>query len=135
MLGGVKDCCRESGDRKGALAWEERGRKYKLERCSKEAGRFLLCSVRALELKRFCIIVPEGKGLLGGWNTLAEKLRGLGVEPYGGAKPPITPEAQQREKGWSQGPFLRLQSQNPKGQVIQCGWKWGQERRREGWNS
>ena len=111
MLGGVKDCCRESGDRKGVLAWEERGRKYKLERCSKEAGRFLLCSVRALELKRFCIIVPEGKGLLGGWNTLAEKLRGLGVEPYGGAKPPITPEAQQREKGW--GSFFEAAKSKP----------------------
>ncbi|KAL6350101.1 hypothetical protein AAG906_004039 [Vitis piasezkii] len=53
------------------------------------------------------------KGLLGGWNTLAEKLRGLGVEPYGGAKPPITPEAQQREKGAVSGSFFEAAKSKP----------------------
>ena len=48
LLGGVEACCKENGNRKWAFAWEEMGRKYRLERCLNEAGRFLLCSVRDL---------------------------------------------------------------------------------------
>lgn len=32
-----------------------------------------------MEAKRFNLIFPEGRGLLGGWSTLASKLRSLGV--------------------------------------------------------
>ncbi|RVW95867.1 hypothetical protein CK203_025792 [Vitis vinifera] len=32
-----------------------------------------------IESKRYCVIFPEGRGLLRGWNTLAEKLRYHGV--------------------------------------------------------
>ena len=39
----------------------------------------LLCSVRDSEAKRFCLVFPEGKGLVGGWFTLAQKLRALGI--------------------------------------------------------
>ena len=102
MLGGVEACYRDIGKRKWTLDWEERGRKYGLERRLNEAGRFIFCSVCDLGLKEFNIIVPEGKGLFGGgggWYTLAEKLRGLGVEPNGDAKSSFILEAQPREKG------------------------------------
>lgn len=33
-----------------------------------------------MERKRFVLIFPEGKGLLGGWSVLAQKLRTCGVK-------------------------------------------------------
>ena len=74
LLDGVETCCREDGNKRWIIDWEEGERKYRLEHCSNKAGRFLLCSVRDLEGKRYCIIFPEGKGLIGGWNSLADKL-------------------------------------------------------------
>ena len=35
--------------------------------------------MRDLEAKRFCLIFPKGKGLVGGWFLLAQKLRALEV--------------------------------------------------------
>ena len=32
-----------------------------------------------MEGKKFCLVFPEGKGLVGGWLLLAKKLRALGV--------------------------------------------------------
>ena len=97
LLAGVESCCRGRDDRSWSLVWEE-GRKYKMERRSSEAGRFLLCSVRDLEAKRFCLIFPEGKGLSGGWNILVEKLREVGVAPFGGLKDPLSFEVLKKEK-------------------------------------
>ena len=97
LLVGIETCCRGRDDRGWSLAWEE-GRKYRLERRSNEVGRFLLCSVRDLEAKRFCLIFPEGKGLSGGWNILVEKLREVGVVPIGGLKNPLYSEVLKKEK-------------------------------------
>ena len=69
-----------------------------MERRSNEAGRFLLWSVCDLEAKRFCLIFPEGKGLSGGWNILVEKLREVGVAPFGGLKDPLSFEVLKKEK-------------------------------------
>ena len=98
LLTGVKTCCRGRDDRSQSLVWEEEGRKYRLERRANEVGRFLLCFVRDLEAKRFCLIFPEGKGLSGGWNILAEKLREVGVVPIGGLKDPLSIELLKKEK-------------------------------------
>ncbi|KAL6345756.1 hypothetical protein AAG906_017501 [Vitis piasezkii] len=98
LLAGVETCCRGRDDRSWSLVWEEEGRKYRLERRSNEAGRFLLCSIRDLEAKRFCLIFPEGKGLSGGWNILAKKLREVGVVPLGGLKDPLSIEVLKKEK-------------------------------------
>ena len=57
LLDGVEACCRENGNRRWFLDWEEGRRKYKLECRSNEVGR-LLCSVRDLETKRFYLIFP-----------------------------------------------------------------------------
>lgn len=49
--------------------------------------------------KKLSIIFPEGKGLSGGWNTLAEKLRGLRVVPVGGLKETRDLEVPLRKNG------------------------------------
>ncbi|RVW98565.1 hypothetical protein CK203_032250 [Vitis vinifera] len=78
-LKGFEECCRE--EKKGRLVkvWEEEGRKFRLERRVNGAGRYVLCSVVDVEAKRFCLVFPEGKGVIGGWAILAEKLRALGI--------------------------------------------------------
>ena len=52
LLDGVEAYCREIDNRSWVLGWEEGGRKYRLERHSNEAGRFILCFVRDLKTKK-----------------------------------------------------------------------------------
>ncbi|RVX15173.1 putative serine/threonine protein kinase IRE4 [Vitis vinifera] len=79
LLECFEECCRE--EKKGRLVkvWEEEGRKFRLERRVNGVGRYVLCSVVDVEAKRFCLVFPEGKGVIGGWAILAEKLRALGI--------------------------------------------------------
>ena len=43
-----------------------------------------MCSVFTAEERRFVLIFPEDRGLLGGWLVLAQKLRSYGVmSPHG----------------------------------------------------
>ena len=63
------------------MGWNEGGRGYKLVLCSNKAGRFLLCSVLSLKEKSFSLVFLEGRDSLGGWKTLASKLREIGVVP------------------------------------------------------
>nr|CAN79711.1 hypothetical protein VITISV_009623 [Vitis vinifera] len=79
LLEGFEECCRE--EKKGRLVkvWEEEGRKFRLERRVNGAGRYVLCSVVDVEAKRFCLVFPEGKDVIGGWAILVEKLRALGI--------------------------------------------------------
>lgn len=79
LLGGVEACCREEKFGKVIKTWVEGRRKFRLELRANEAGRYILCSVRDLEAKRFSLVFPEGRGLIGGWVLLAEKLRSLGI--------------------------------------------------------
>ncbi|RVW89588.1 hypothetical protein CK203_036425 [Vitis vinifera] len=44
---------------------QDGGRKFKLERHANEEGRFLLCYVVDSEAKKYCLVFPEGKGILG----------------------------------------------------------------------
>ena len=98
LLAGVESCCRDRDDRSWSPVWEEERRKYRMERCSNEAGIFLLCFVHNLEAKRFCLIFLEWKGLFGGWNILVEKLREVGVAPFGGLKNPLSFEVLKKGK-------------------------------------
>ena len=79
LLEGVEAWCREKSSSRHLKIWEEEGRKFRLECCSNEAGRFLLCSVRDVEAKKYCLVLLERKGLVGGWFLLAKKLRALEV--------------------------------------------------------
>ena len=87
LLEGVEACCRGVIVQGFVKSWEDGGKKFKLESHANEVGRFLLCSMVDSESKRYCLVFLEGKGILGGWVLLAEKLRFLGVltwdEPRG----------------------------------------------------
>ncbi|RVX00178.1 hypothetical protein CK203_026678 [Vitis vinifera] len=79
LLEGVETSCRGEGGQRFVKRWEDGGRKFRLECRTNDAGRFLLCSVVDSEAKRHCLVFPEGKGFLGGWALLAEKLRSIGI--------------------------------------------------------
>ena len=79
LLEGVEAWCRGESTSKLLKVWDEGARKFSLECRSNVAGRFLLCSVRDAERKKFCLVFPEGSGLVGGWFLLAKNLRALGV--------------------------------------------------------
>ena len=87
LLKGVEACYRGEFAKRFVKSWEDGGRKFKLERYANEEGRFLLCYVVDSEAKKYCLVFPEGKGILGGWALLTEKLRSLRVltrdEPRG----------------------------------------------------
>lgn len=99
LLEGIETCCREADDQRWAIEWLEGNRKFRMERRMNKAGRFILCSVRDMEAKRYSIIFPEGKGQASGWNLLAVRLRGLGVTPTEGLKLTNMPEAPLKPKG------------------------------------
>ena len=82
LLEGVEDCCRGEFAQRLIKSWEDGGRKFTLECQANEADRFLLCTVVDSEGKKFCLVFLEGKGILGGWTLLAEKLRSLGVSTH-----------------------------------------------------
>ena len=79
LLEGVEAWCRGESSSRCLKVWEDGGRKFRLECQSNEAGRFILCLVLDVEAKKYCLVFPEGKGLVGGWFLLAKKLRALGV--------------------------------------------------------
>ncbi|RVW54310.1 hypothetical protein CK203_068498 [Vitis vinifera] len=103
LLEGVEACCRGVFKQGHAKSWEDGGRRYKLEIRANEAGRYILCSVVDSDLKRFCLVFPEGKGVLGGWVLLAEKLRFLGVASWEESKG----SAAFYGKGCTDGEFVR----------------------------
>ena len=86
LLKGVEFCCRDEVLARWNKSWEEGGRKFKLERHSNEAGRFLFCAVVTEEVNRFSLIFLEGRGHLGGWVVLDEKLHYLGIIPFSEVK-------------------------------------------------
>ena len=87
LMEGVEARCKGEFAKRFVKSWEDGGRKFRLECHANEAGKFILCSVVDSEAKKYCLVFPEGKGILGGWATLAEKLRSLRVmtreEPKG----------------------------------------------------
>ncbi|RVX09331.1 hypothetical protein CK203_015357 [Vitis vinifera] len=56
-----------------------RGKKVPVGEACKRGRKIRLCSVVDVEAKRFCLVFREGKGVIGGWAILAEKLRALGI--------------------------------------------------------
>ena len=101
LLEGVEACCREVDNQRWVFDWMEGNRKHRMERPLNKAGRFILCSICDLEAKNYNIIFPEGNGQSSGWNSLAERLRGLGVAPSGSFKVTSGPEILLKLKGGS----------------------------------
>ena len=92
FLSEEEDCDRISKREKWASWWEEEGKR------SYKARIYLLCTVRDPDGKRFSLIVHKGRGFIGGWQVLAEKLHHLGVD----AKE--IPKAKEHEGVVSSGP-------------------------------
>ncbi|RVX04946.1 putative ribonuclease H protein [Vitis vinifera] len=82
LLDGVEVCCREVNNSAWAIGWEEGNRKYRMEAWS-------------------AVRMGQGKGQSFGWNSLAERLRDLGVTPLGGLQGPKGSEDLLRTKGGS----------------------------------
>ena len=76
---GLEDCVRANRVPVWENVWEEEGRRYKMEKCSNQAGVFIRCSVRDSGGKSYSLMFSEGKGVVGGWRMVAENLRQLGV--------------------------------------------------------
>ena len=74
MLVGLEACDRVSRSSVWVNFWEEKGRRYRMERGSNKAGGFIRCSLRDLGGKSYNLMFLEGKGLAGGWKILSEKL-------------------------------------------------------------
>ena len=51
-----------------------------MESNKNEAGKYLMCFVTDGEGKKHKKFIPEGRGLIGGWHLLVEKLRELGIK-------------------------------------------------------
>ncbi|RVW77811.1 hypothetical protein CK203_054452 [Vitis vinifera] len=56
-------CCREVDDQRWVIEWMEGNGKFRMERRLNKARRFILCSVRDIEVKIYSIIFPEEKRL------------------------------------------------------------------------
>ena len=79
MLEGEETWYRGDSSSRCLKVWENGGRKFKLECQSNEASRFLLCLVQDMKAKKYCLVFPKVKGLVGAWFMLYMKLRALGV--------------------------------------------------------
>ena len=70
-------CCLKVGER-FKKAWAEGERRYQLELRTNKAGQFLFCTAWDVEGKKFSLVLPAGRSVVGGWQLLARKLRSLG---------------------------------------------------------
>ena len=76
-------CIKDTRIGKWERKWKEKGRAYSLVRDENKGGCFIRLGVVDLEKKRFSIFIPKGRGVKGGWASMAETLRLLGVA-FGG---------------------------------------------------
>ena len=102
LLEGVETWYRGEFAKRFVKSWENGGRKFRLECRANEMSRF----IHALWLtrkKNYCLVFLEGKGFLGGWTTLAEKLHSLGVMTREEPKESLIPLGQRAELGLLRG--------------------------------
>ena len=98
LLMGLEACVWTSSVPVWGNVWEEEGRRYKMEKGSNQAGSFIRCSVRDSGGKSYNLMFPKGKGVVGGWRILAEKLRQLGVRSSEETQREEKSEKMQREE-------------------------------------
>ena len=82
LLEGLEACSNKVDGKEFCKVWKEGGRAFKMESRSNGARRFIQCSVKSVEAKRFILIFPEGRGVVGGWSILAKKLKDLVVASF-----------------------------------------------------
>ena len=72
-------CIKDMRIGKWERKWKEKGRANSLVRDENKWGCFIRLGVVDLEKKRFNIFTPKERGVKGGWASMAETLRRLGV--------------------------------------------------------
>ena len=79
FLESLNQCIKDKEEGKWEMGWKKNRRTYSLVRDVNRARCFLLLGVVDLEMKRFNIFIPKGRGERGGWISMAEMLRKLGA--------------------------------------------------------
>ena len=95
----MEACCREEDGMMCFKVWDEGGRTVKPVCCSNVVGRFILCLISSIEVKRHTLIFLVGRGILGAWPILVEKLPWLGVVSSFGPKSILTLVAKRPSEG------------------------------------
>ena len=103
----VETCYRGELAKRCVKSWEDGGRKFRLECHANETSRFIH-ALWFTQKKKYCLVFLEGKGFLGGWATLAEKLHSLGVMTREEPREFLIPLGQRAELG-----LLRERRESP----------------------
>ncbi|RVX14659.1 Threonine--tRNA ligase, mitochondrial 1 [Vitis vinifera] len=78
LVESLNQCIKDEREGKWERGWKENGRMYSLVRMVNRAGCFLRLRVVDMELKKFNICIPKGRGERRGWILMEESLRKLG---------------------------------------------------------
>ena len=76
---GLIQCIRDGKERRWEKGWKEKERNYSLVREVNRVGCFIRLGVTDMEKRRFGICIPKGRGEKGGWASMVECLRNVGL--------------------------------------------------------
>ena len=79
VIEGLTQCMRDGEEGGWEKGWKKKGRIYSLVREANRAGSFIRLGVTDMEKRRFGIRIPKGKGEKGGWVSMVESLRRVGL--------------------------------------------------------
>ena len=83
FLEGLVHCCKNTSDGKWRRSWKDNGRAYSMVRDENRGGCYIRLGVVDLENKNASIFIPKGRGAVGGWTSMVESLRRLGIDKKG----------------------------------------------------
>ena len=83
FLEGLVHCSKDTSVGKWKRNWKENGRAYSMVRDENRGGCFIRLGVVDLESKNASIFIPKGRGAVGGWTSMVDTLRRLGVDKKG----------------------------------------------------
>ncbi|RVX21516.1 hypothetical protein CK203_002349 [Vitis vinifera] len=79
FMEGLHQCIKDVKEGRWEKGWKEKGRSFSLVRVTNRVGCFLRLGVVDLELKRYSICIPKGKGDKRGWTAMVEALRQMDI--------------------------------------------------------
>ncbi|KAL6338045.1 hypothetical protein AAG906_010611 [Vitis piasezkii] len=79
FMEGLHQCIEDVKEGRWEKGWKKKGRSFSLVRVTNKAGCFLRLGVVDLELKRYSICIPKGKGDKKGWTAMVEALRQMDI--------------------------------------------------------
>ncbi|RVX15433.1 Protein arginine N-methyltransferase 1.6 [Vitis vinifera] len=83
FLEGLVHCCKDTSVGKWRRSWKENGRAYSMVRNENRGRCFIKLGVVDLENKNASIFIPKGRGAVGGWTSMVDSLRRLGIDKKG----------------------------------------------------